>query len=61
MKEHTRDLIGEKTDVFSFGMCLWELFSDPPKYPWQGVIKNGDKRSMFLAKHKSSKTKTNCY
>jgi hypothetical protein len=57
MKEEKKHLIGEKTDVFSFGMCLWELFSDPPKFPWEDEIKNGDKQSTLSTQHKSSETK----
>jgi serine/threonine protein kinase len=40
-------LISSKTDVFSFGLCLWEIFGNPPKYPWQDVIKNGDKKAFI--------------
>jgi len=37
-KDPTR--ISEKTDVFSYGMCLWQLFNPDNKYPWQDEINN---------------------
>lgn len=33
----------EKTDVYSYGMCLWEIFTNPHKYPWQNEIPLQDK------------------
>jgi hypothetical protein len=61
LNQPVQHLVGLKSDVFSFGMCLWELFSDPPKYPWQDEIMEGDKQSMLSTQHNLCEIKTHFY